>query len=444
MNWKLPFDIPLVTPTLGLPIVIYDALLIIVFVVHIVFIYTLLGSSLASVLYNAMGVFKKSKEYDELAKRLTTFTTISENAGALWGVAPLLIIGVLYTSFFYTTMLRISPHILHIIYGNIFGFLLSYAYKFTWDLLKEHKGFHIAIGVATAALFFSLPFVFMSMTNLYMQPELFSSVQDIWDIMLTPLTTIRLFSFFLTAFSFFGAVMIFFASTWKDPEDKALRQLAIDQGRKWIILSAPLNIIVTPLVLFAFSPRIGEHFVKTPFVVLPFISAAILFYVVLLLIRDFKKPEISRQGAMAVLVSMVVVVLSMATARQGIRVVSFAEPMEIQAAATKKYMANALEAYQEHKAAEKNKPAADSDPAKALAQAKGCLACHSVEMRLVGPAYKEVARKYSSIDEIVPSILNGSQGKWPEVNGAIMPANKTTVNLSKEDAEKLARWILNQ
>ena len=59
MNWKLPFDIPLITPTLGLPLEFFSILGIIVFVVHICFIYMLIGASTASVIYNIMGVFKK-------------------------------------------------------------------------------------------------------------------------------------------------------------------------------------------------------------------------------------------------------------------------------------------------------------------------------------------------------------------------------------------------
>lgn len=56
MNWKLPFDIPLITPTLGLPLEFFSILGIIVFVVHICFIYMLIGASTASVIYNIMGV----------------------------------------------------------------------------------------------------------------------------------------------------------------------------------------------------------------------------------------------------------------------------------------------------------------------------------------------------------------------------------------------------
>ena len=104
MNWKLPFDIPLVTPTLGIPIEFYDALGIIVFLVHISFIYVLIGSLTAAVIYNIMGAVTKNEKYDKLAYAMTNPTTVSENMGALWGVAPLLVISVLYTGFFYTAI----------------------------------------------------------------------------------------------------------------------------------------------------------------------------------------------------------------------------------------------------------------------------------------------------------------------------------------------------
>ncbi len=437
MNWKPPLDIPLVTPTLGLPLFVYDALLIIVFVVHIGFIYTLLGSALASVIYNIAGVVRKSKDYDEFAYRLTNFTTISENIGALWGVAPLLIIGVLYTGFFYTTLIKISPHILHIIYGNIIAFLISYAYKFSWHSLKEHKGFHIGMGSAMVILFFSLPFIFISMSNLYMQPELFGSVHSIWDVMLTPLTGIRLLSFFLTAFSFFGAVLLVAAGRWNGPEDEEIRKIAVDQGKKWIIMTTPLNIVILPLILFAYSPRIAENFISGPFVLLPFISAAILFVLVLYLIKEFSSSTISPKAAYAVIGAILTVVVMMSTARQGLRVASFAEPMQLQAEETRKYMENSLAAYHEFKAQEKNRPAMETDARYALAQEKGCLACHSIEMQLVGPAYKEVAARYSSPDLIIPSILSGSSGKWGQ---NVMPKN----NVTEKEAGILAEWILEQ
>ena len=76
----------------------------------------------------------------------------------------------------------------------------------------------------------------------------------------------------------------------------------------------------------------------------------------------------------------------------------------------------------------------------ALATAKNCMSCHSVERKLVGPSYKEVATKYSgqkdAADKLAVKIMKGGSG----VYGAVaMPAN---TQVSDAEALKLASWIL--
>ena len=75
----------------------------------------------------------------------------------------------------------------------------------------------------------------------------------------------------------------------------------------------------------------------------------------------------------------------------------------------------------------------------ALATAKGCTACHAVDKKLVGPAYKDVAKKYKAEKDgaatMASSVLKGSQGKWGPVP---MPPNK----VSEDEAKKLTAWIL--
>ena len=78
----------------------------------------------------------------------------------------------------------------------------------------------------------------------------------------------------------------------------------------------------------------------------------------------------------------------------------------------------------------------------ALATAKNCMACHAVDKKLVGPAYKEVAAKYaadkSAADKLAVKILKGGSGVW----GAVpMPAN---AQVSGAEAKKLAAWVLCQ
>jgi cytochrome c len=76
----------------------------------------------------------------------------------------------------------------------------------------------------------------------------------------------------------------------------------------------------------------------------------------------------------------------------------------------------------------------------ALATAKNCMACHAVDKKLVGPSYKDVAKKYAgdakAIDMLAGKIVKGGSGVW----GAIpMPANP---QVTDADAKKLAAWIL--
>ena len=76
----------------------------------------------------------------------------------------------------------------------------------------------------------------------------------------------------------------------------------------------------------------------------------------------------------------------------------------------------------------------------ALAKSKNCMACHSVDKKLVGPAYKEVAANYAGQKDaeatLVTHVIKGSKGVW----GAVpMPAN-TQVN--EADAKKLVAWIM--
>lgn len=75
----------------------------------------------------------------------------------------------------------------------------------------------------------------------------------------------------------------------------------------------------------------------------------------------------------------------------------------------------------------------------ALFKSKPCIACHSVDAKLVGPSLKEVATKYADEDGaaelLADHIKNGSSGVWGPIP---MPPNAVT----EEEASKLADWIL--
>jgi cytochrome c len=76
------------------------------------------------------------------------------------------------------------------------------------------------------------------------------------------------------------------------------------------------------------------------------------------------------------------------------------------------------------------------DDMKALMTKYTCIACHRVEAKLVGPAYKDVAKRNYTDAQIVELIYNPKPTNWP---GYIAMAPMKQV--PKEDATKLATWI---
>lgn len=76
-----------------------------------------------------------------------------------------------------------------------------------------------------------------------------------------------------------------------------------------------------------------------------------------------------------------------------------------------------------------------------LAKNKGCLTCHAVDAKLLGPSYKEVAKKYAgqadAESKLADKVIKGGSGVW----GAIpMPPNS---RVTPDEAKQLVRWILN-
>ncbi len=75
-----------------------------------------------------------------------------------------------------------------------------------------------------------------------------------------------------------------------------------------------------------------------------------------------------------------------------------------------------------------------------LAMQKGCMACHKIDTKVVGPAYKDVAEKYKgqegAVEELVKKVKEGGSGVWGPVP---MPPNAA---VSEEDIETLVKWIM--
>ncbi|HEY4732871.1 MAG TPA: c-type cytochrome [Gammaproteobacteria bacterium] len=86
------------------------------------------------------------------------------------------------------------------------------------------------------------------------------------------------------------------------------------------------------------------------------------------------------------------------------------------------------------------------DDALALAKKSGCIACHSVGKKVVGPALQDVGARYKGDDsakaKLVDRVKKGGKGNWTEVTGgASMPPYSPRI--PDADIEKLVSFILS-
>jgi len=84
--------------------------------------------------------------------------------------------------------------------------------------------------------------------------------------------------------------------------------------------------------------------------------------------------------------------------------------------------------------------ALDSAAAEAMMKKDGCAACHSVDKKIVGPSYTEVAAKYKgdkdAVAKLSKKVKEGGSGAWGPVP---MPPNAA---VSNTDITDLVTWIL--
>lgn len=76
-----------------------------------------------------------------------------------------------------------------------------------------------------------------------------------------------------------------------------------------------------------------------------------------------------------------------------------------------------------------------------LAKSKNCLACHAVDSKKLGPAFKDVAQKYAGQNDaaakLSEKVIKGGGGVWGQMP---MPPN---AQVTPEEATQLVQWVLS-
>ncbi|MES2455743.1 MAG: c-type cytochrome [Bacteroidota bacterium] len=86
-------------------------------------------------------------------------------------------------------------------------------------------------------------------------------------------------------------------------------------------------------------------------------------------------------------------------------------------------------------------PSADVAAGKALIAKSDCMACHKLDGKLVGPGFKQIAKKYPSNEEnkntLAKKVVEGGSGVWGAIPMSPHPA------LSVDDAKKIVTYVLS-
>lgn len=87
-------------------------------------------------------------------------------------------------------------------------------------------------------------------------------------------------------------------------------------------------------------------------------------------------------------------------------------------------------------------PAASAEEAMKLAAQNNCMACHALDKKIVGPAFRDVAEKYRGRADaeavLIDKVARGGKGVWGK-----MPMPAMSPNVKDEDIAAIVRHILS-
>jgi cytochrome c len=87
-------------------------------------------------------------------------------------------------------------------------------------------------------------------------------------------------------------------------------------------------------------------------------------------------------------------------------------------------------------------PAIAGDGAESLAQKSGCLNCHGVDKKILGPSYKDVAAKYkgdkTAEAKLIQKVKAGGSGNW-----GTMPMPPNSPQVKDADIKTIVQWVLS-
>lgn len=273
----------------------FKILLVISFILHIIFVNLTVAGSLLAVFNEWRGMRTGNPKFDHLAKELAVQTSIHKSIAVVLGVAPLLIISVIYTRFFYVSTILLGKPWLMLLVIIIAAFLMLYVYKFTWDRWMNRKGLHLTFGIGGTLLLLYVPLVFLTNISAMIQPELWVQGQSIFTAFFHyPTVWQRYLHFLFATLAIMGIYLILLGNKRRKNGQQEDGQLLTEFGKNVAFLFTALQSIAGPVLFFSLKGQVQQLFLGGSPLATILISVAILLAAGLIVsLYQFKKTEAS-------------------------------------------------------------------------------------------------------------------------------------------------------
>lgn len=381
----VPRDIPLPLPA---PAGLLEALLTVAFIAHILFVNLMVGGTLLVLGLELRG--RRDAGLAWLARKLAGTITVNKSLAVVLGVAPLLLINVLYTIHFYTANALTGIAWVALLPMIAGAFLLLYLHKYTWDRLAGRPRLHAAILAGAALLLLIVPLVFLANVTLMMFPERWTSVHGFASALLLPSVLPRYVHFLAASL----VLTSLFAVGYLDRDGVVLGG-GLD-GRRVRRVFYTVALVVS-LAQFAIGPLVLASLPRRGLsvgVVTPILCGA-AFAVVAVIILWRARARVTRHRLHLPVIAglLSATVLCMAVGRHTYRL-EILVPHRTQ-------MRDATAAWQRASrdaARDAREAAAGTRPGERLFK-DICGACHGLDHVVVGPPLLEIARLYAGRPE---------------------------------------------
>jgi cytochrome c len=387
--------------------------------------------------FEVLGYIKKNEDYDKLSLEIAKTTTVNKSMAVVMGVAPLLTINTLYTVYFYTANALTGLMWIMIIPLVIVAFLLLYAHKYSYEILKNNKPLHIAIVAMASALFLFIPLIFLTNINLMLLPEKWAMVKGFASALTLPNVWPRYFHFIFASLAVTGLFLFWWVGRKSLELNAIFKTITLYDLRKRFysitFFASISQFIIGPMVLLT----LPEKGLSWQMIMVILTGASLAVPALIYIWKELTgAPELlgKRFHIIALLITLTVVF--MGYGRHLYRATSLAPHQKLVKKKTELYVKQVKEATLE---ANKPKPIeTNKAPLSAgeMVFENNCKACHDLNEKVVGPSFKEAAQIYKGNKAGIMQWIK-KPGKKRE--GPPMPAQS---HLSDKEVSDVADWIL--